>query len=127
MAVRYVVIDDASFIRDLLKGVMTDLGHVCVGEAEDGAGALAVVMRSLPDLVFMDLVMPRKNGVEARREIQDNWPEAKIIACTTLAMDELPSPSDREGFDGYITKPFDREEIASVVHKVMENKKEAAP
>lgn len=126
MSLRYVVVDDAPFIREILKAVMSDLGHLCVGEADDGREALAVVMRSLPDLIFLDLVMPRKNGLEARAEIRDNWPEAKVIACTTMQPEELPGTS-AAAFDGFITKPFDRTQIAGVVEQVMKSKREAAP
>lgn len=126
MSLRYVVVDDAPFIREILKAVMSDLGHVCVGEAEDGRAALTVVMRSLPDLIFLDLVMPRKNGLEARQELRDNWPEARIVACTTMQPEELPGAA-AAGFDGFVTKPFDRAQIAEVVDRVMNTKKEVAP
>lgn len=124
MKLRYVVVDDAPFIRDLMKSLMSSLGHLCVGEAGDAKEASEAVLRSLPDVVFIDLVMPRKNGVAIARELRDAWPEAKLIACTTMAEDELPDPTGRAAFDAWMTKPFTKEQVERVLGETRTSRKE---
>lgn len=104
---------------------MSSGGHICVGEAGEAKEALDVVMRSLPDVVFVDLVMPRKNGVAIAREIRDLWPEAKLIACTTMAPEEVPDPGARSAFDAWITKPFTKEQVNRILDDVTAARKEA--
>lgn len=111
MKFRYAIVDDAPFVRELLKSLLSAAGHVCVAESGDGREALEVVARTLPDVIFLDLVMPRKNGIEAAKEIRGLWPEGKIVACTTLEAGEF----DRSLFDGYLAKPFTRQDVTALL------------
>jgi two-component system chemotaxis response regulator CheY len=115
MKIRYGVVDDAPFIRELIKSVMSSLGHVCAGEANDGAEAVDLVARTLPDVLFLDLVMPKKNGFQSAKEILEIWPSLKIIACTTLETEEIPPTVDRRLFHGWLQKPFDKKQIETVL------------
>lgn len=115
MKFRYAIVDDAPFVRELLKSLLSASGHVCVGEAGDGREALDIVARALPDVIFLDLVMPRKNGVEAARELRNLWPEGKIVACTTLEESETES---KELFDAWLAKPFTRKDVETVLERL---------
>lgn len=70
MKIRYVVIDDA-FIRELIKNIMSSQGAVCAGEAADGIAGVELVQDTLPDLAFVDMVMPRMNGIETAKSLKE--------------------------------------------------------
>ena len=109
-----MVVDDAPFINELIKTVMKSLGHLCVGEAIDATEAMDLLAKTLPDLIFVDLVMPKKNGVTLVRELREIWPNGIYVACTTLSPSELPHPKDAELFDAWLTKPFKREQVERI-------------
>lgn len=117
MTIRYMIVDDTVFVRELVKAVMTSAGHLCVAEASDGAEAVKLTTQTLPDLIFMDLVMPRMNGVNAAKAVRDVWPEAKILAFTTLEKEDLPE-GGAVTFDGWISKPFDKDQILAAVRSL---------
>lgn len=115
-----MIVDDTVFVRELVKAVMKPAGHLCVAEASDGAEALGLTSQTLPDLIFMDLVMPRMNGVNAAKAIRDIWPEARIVAFTTMEKEDLPG-NGAEVFDGWISKPFDKDQILNTVRSLFPN------
>ena len=118
MSFRFAVVDDAPFIRELLKQIVSQFGGHCIGEAESGTGALDIVRKSLPDVLFLDLVMPGRNGLEIIQELKSIWPELKVIACSTLDQETIIQRSIMGGVDDYITKPFTKEVIARSLEKL---------
>lgn len=119
MKIRFAVIDDAAFLRELIKNIMSDAGHICVGEAENGNDGIRLVASVLPDLVFLDMVMPNRNGLEAARAIKETHPEIKIIGCSTIDNEAMIEKAHQAGFDAYVTKPFTKEIIFSTISKVL--------
>lgn len=115
-----MIVDDTVFVRELVKAVMKSAGHVCVAEAADGVEALALTSQTLPDLILMDLVMPRMNGVNSAKAIRDVWPEARIVAFTTMNREDLSGDGSRV-FDGWLSKPFDKEQILETVRSLFPN------
>jgi two-component system chemotaxis response regulator CheY len=119
MKIRFIVIDDAAFLRELIKNIMSAAGHLCVGEAENGNDGIRLVDSVLPDLVFLDMVMPNRNGLEAARAIKESHPDIKIIGCSTIDSDAMIEKAHEAGFDAYITKPFTKDNLLLVVSKVL--------
>ncbi|WP_413559301.1 response regulator [Bdellovibrio sp. HCB209] len=119
MKIRFAVIDDAAFLRELIKNIMSDAGHTCVGEAENGNDGIRLVGTVLPDLVFLDMVMPNRNGLETARAIKENHPEVKIIGCSTIDDKAMIDKATQAGFDGYVTKPFTKEQLFTAISKVL--------
>lgn len=119
MRVRFVVADDAPFLRELIRNILSAEGAICVGEAANGDEAIRMVQESLPDLIFLDMVMPIRNGLEAARAIKELHPEVKILGCSTLDTPELIQQATAAGFDGYLVKPFTREQIIDTVNKLL--------
>lgn len=111
MGFRFVVIDDAVFIREILKNIAESLGGQCQGEAENGRDALDLIRKTLPDLAFLDLVMPIKNGIEILDEILMVWPDIKIVVCSTLDQPEIHEQLKAKGITAIFTKPFSKQEI----------------
>jgi DNA-binding NarL/FixJ family response regulator len=115
--VRVVVADDQRVVREGLVTVLSVLpGFEVVGSAADGEQAVALVDRHLPQVVLMDLRMPRLDGVQATRRIRAAHPGTAVVVLTTYADDESILAALRAGATGYLTKDAGREQIARAVH-----------
>jgi two-component system, chemotaxis family, chemotaxis protein CheY len=119
MKFRFVVVDDTAFIREIIKNIGESLGGACVGEGENGREAVELVKKTLPDLLFLDLVMPLKNGLEILEELKEIWPDLKIVACSTLDQQNIIDEARKKGVDHYLTKPFSKEEIELAIDKLI--------
>src|SRR5208282_4166160 len=114
---RVVVADDQRVVRE---GLVTSLsvipGVKVVGAAADGEQAVALVARHRPQVVLMDLRMPRLDGVEATRRILADYPATAVVVLTTYADDDSILAALRVGALGYLTKDAGREQIARALH-----------
>ncbi|MFD9716215.1 response regulator [Streptomyces sp. NPDC059076] len=120
---RVVVADDQTVVREgivMLLGLLP--GIEVVGTAKDGAEAVALVAELAPDVVLMDLRMPRCDGVEATRRIREAHPGTQVVVLTTYADDASLFPALRAGARGYLTKDADGDEIARAVRDVIEGR-----
>lgn len=126
MSIRFMVADDAPFVRELLKGAFQSFGCVCVGEAENGHEALEVFQKTLPDLVLLDLVMPLKSGLDVANEMKDVWPESILIACTSLDQEPLLKKALSMGFNGFLVKPFTKNDLQDIMKTYFPQVKEVA-
>ncbi|MFJ4671871.1 response regulator [Kitasatospora purpeofusca] len=116
---RVLVADDQTVVREgivMLLGLLP--GIEVVGAAADGEEAVALVARHRPDVVLMDLRMPRCDGVEATRRIRAGYPGTEVVVLTTYADDESLFPALRAGARGYLTKDAGGEEIARAIADV---------
>ncbi|MFD8317304.1 response regulator [Kitasatospora purpeofusca] len=116
---RVLVADDQTVVREgivMLLGLLP--GIEVVGAAADGEEAVALVARHRPDVVLMDLRMPRCDGVEATRRIRAAYPGTEVVVLTTYADDESLFPALRAGARGYLTKDAGGEEIARAIADV---------
>jgi YesN/AraC family two-component response regulator len=117
MSFRYIVIDDAPFVCELIKSILKGTAGVCVGEAFDGEEGLKLFEKTLPDLVILDMVMPKQNGIELARKIREITYEVKIIACSTVDDDDIVQNAKDLGCDDYIIKPFTKKDFINVIKK----------
>ena len=122
MGIRLVIVDDAPFIREVLRHIFTATEVEVVAEAQDGQEALTVVKESQPDVVLMDIVMPRKSGIEATIEILKEHPQIKIIACSTVDQNTMVMRALDAGCCSYITKPFRAEDVLKAVRSAAQTK-----
>jgi DNA-binding NarL/FixJ family response regulator len=119
MARRVVVVDDHAVFREGLSALLSSLpGTEVVGEAGDGLEAVAVVDKTSPDVVVMDLHMPRMNGVEATRRILDAHPEISILVLTMLQDDATLFSALDAGARGYMLKESGRADLARALDAV---------
>ncbi|MFE2298206.1 response regulator [Streptomyces sp. NPDC059445] len=117
---RVVVADDQTVVREgivMLLGLLP--GIEVVGAAGDGAEAVELVAELAPDVVLMDLRMPRCDGVEATRRIRTEYPGTQVVVLTTFADDESLFPALRAGARGYLTKDAGGDEIVRAVESVL--------
>ncbi|MFD3511703.1 response regulator [Streptomyces sp. NPDC058663] len=125
---RVLVVDDQAMVREgivLLLGLLP--GIEVVGSAGDGEEAVALVAEHSPDVVLMDLRMPRCDGVEATRRIRDRYPSTQVVVLTTYADDDWLFPALRAGARGYLTKDAGGTEIARAVQDVMSGQAGLSP
>ena len=127
MSFRYLIIEDAAFIRELIKGVCKSAGGVCVGESDGADSALQLVKETLPDIIFLDLVLPGRNGVELAGEIRQAWPEARVIACTSLDAPSIHQKALQNGIDEIVMKPFTKNQLIQSIENQLIQRKEVAP
>jgi DNA-binding NarL/FixJ family response regulator len=114
--IRVVLADDQRLVRESL-GTMLDLleGIELVGSAADGEEAVALAARHSPDVVLMDLRMPRLDGIEATRQLHERQPEVQVIALTTYADDDSVLGALRAGARGFLTKDASSEDIRAAI------------
>lgn len=128
MSARVVVADDQSVVREgivMLLGLLP--GIEVVGAAKDGEEAVALVAEHAPDVVLMDLRMPRCDGVEATRRIRRDFPGTQVVVLTTFADDDSLFPALRAGARGYLTKDAGGDEIVRAVHAVLSGEAGLSP
>ncbi|MGA5896963.1 response regulator transcription factor [Streptomyces venetus] len=125
---RVVVADDQTVVREgivMLLGLLP--GIEVVGAAGDGEEAVRVVAEVAPDVVLMDLRMPRCDGVEATRRIRAEYPGTQVVVLTTYADDESLFPALAAGARGYLTKDAGGDEIVRAVHSVLSGEAGLSP
>jgi len=119
MGVRVLIVDDALFMRNMLKDIFVRAGHTVVGEAANGEEAVARYRELKPQLVTMDIVMPMKSGIEALKEIRREDPAACVVMCSALGQDALVVEAVQSGAKDFIVKPFKEERVLDVVRRVL--------
>jgi two-component system chemotaxis response regulator CheY len=115
---RLLIVDDAMFMRKLIRGVAVEAGWEVAGEAANGEEATALYAQLKPDLVTMDLVMPVMGGLEALRQIRTLDPQAKVVVVTALDQKQALMESIRDGAIDFIVKPFERERVRNLLGKL---------
>lgn len=120
MSLRVMVVDDALFMRNMLKDIFVRAGYEVVAEAENGEMALGLYLEFKPDLVTMDIVMPKKSGIEALQEIMTNAPHACVVMVSALGQDSLVLEAVESGAKDFIVKPFKEDKVLEIVRRITE-------
>ena len=116
---RVLVVDDAIFMRNMLKDIFSDDQFEIVGEAANGVEAVEKYRDLRPDLTTMDIVMPFKSGIEATREILALDKNAVVIMCSALGQESLVMEAIEAGAADFVVKPFKPDDVHRVVKKVL--------
>lgn len=119
MAQKVMLVDDASFMRMMLKNILVGSGYEVVGEAENGAKAVEQYKSLKPDLVMMDIIMPEMGGIDAVREIMKVNPSAKILMCSSMGQQSLVVEAIQAGAKDFIVKPFQPSNVLDAVKKAL--------
>jgi two-component system chemotaxis response regulator CheY len=118
MALRVMIVDDALFMRNMLKDIFGRAGYDVVAEAENGEMALELYQQTKPDLVTMDIVMPKKSGIEALQDIMAENPEACVVMVSALGQDSLVLDAVESGAKDFIVKPFNEDKVLEIVKRI---------
>jgi len=114
-----LIVDDAAFMRMMVKDILTKNGYNVVGEAENGAIAVDKYMELIPDLVIMDITMPEMDGLQAVREIRKRAPESRIIMCSAMGQQAMVIDAIQSGAKDFIVKPFQSDRVIEAVSKAL--------
>lgn len=120
MGKRILVVDDAAFMRMMIKDILTKHGYLVVGEAENGLVAVEKYKIIKPDLVTMDITMPEMDGIAAVREIRRFDPQSRIIMCSAMGQQPMVIDAIQAGARDFIVKPFQPDRVLEAVHKALE-------
>ena len=119
MAKNVMVVDDAAFMRMMIKDILSKNGYNIVGEAENGKKAVDTYAECKPDLVLMDITMPEMDGIQALKAIRGNDPNASIIMCSAMGQQAMVIEAIQSGAKDFIVKPFQAERVLEAVKKVI--------
>ena len=120
VAQKVLIVDDASFMRAVLKDIIKSNGLASeIYEAADGVEGVKTYQKIKPDLVTMDVNMPRADGIQALRAILKINPTAKVVMITAVEEKHAVQDAMRLGARDYVTKPFNRSDVPLVLNKVI--------
>ena len=120
MKARVLIADDASFMRQMIREIIEPEGYEVVGEATNGMEAVALYLELQPDLVTMDIVMPKRSGIEAVRGILAEDPRAQVVMCSALGQETLVMEALQAGAKNFIVKPFKPDAVLSTLDRLLE-------
>lgn len=119
MGTSVLVVDDAAFMRMMIKDILSKNGFNVVGEAENGAIAINKYKELNPELVIMDITMPEVDGIAAVKEIKKFDPAAKIVMCSAMGQQAMVIESIQAGAKDFIVKPFQADRVLEAVKKAL--------
>jgi len=119
VAKNILVVDDAAFMRMMLKDILTKGGYNVVGEAENGQVAVQKYKELSPDLVTMDITMPEMDGLQALKEIRSQSSGAAVIMCSAMGQQAMVIEAIQAGAKDFIVKPFQADRVVEAVKKVI--------
>ena len=119
MEKRILICDDATFMRMMIKDILTKNGYEVAGEAENGLVAIEKYNELKPDLVLMDITMPEMDGITALKKIVESDSEAKIIMCSAMGQQSMVMDAIKAGARDFIVKPFQPDRVLEAIKKVV--------
>lgn len=114
-----LIVDDSRTSRKVLRGILEAAGHTVIDEAVNGAEGVEKFKALSPELVTLDITMPVMDGIDALRNIKEADPAAKVIMVTAAGQKNKMIDCIKIGANDFLTKPFDKDEIVSVIDKVL--------
>jgi len=119
MGKRILIVDDAAFMRMMLKDILTKNGYEIAGEAENGRRAVELYKELKPDAVTMDITMPEMDGIAAVKEIKKIDPGARIIMCSAMGQQLMVMETIQAGAKDFVVKPFQQERVLQALEKAL--------
>lgn len=116
---KILIVDDALFMRAMLKKILNEAGYTQIFEAANGAEACEVYEAQKPDAVLMDISMPEMNGIDALKAIVREDPEAVVVMCSAVGQEAMIIEAVQSGALDFIVKPFKPEQIVQAVETAL--------
>jgi len=121
MAKKILLVDDAAFMRKMIKDTLSKNGYTELFEAVDGADAVAKYGEIAPDLVIMDITMPNMDGLEALKAIRAKDGNASVVMCSAMGQESMVMDAVRSGAKDFIVKPFKPDRVLKTVTTILGN------
>ena len=116
---KILVVDDAAFMRMMIRDILVKHGFEVVGEATNGVEAVIRYKELEPDLVTMDITMPEMDGIAAVKHIKALDPNARVIMCSAMGQQAMVLEAIQAGARDFIVKPFQADRVLDAVKKAM--------
>ena len=116
---KVLIVDDAAFMRTILKGILSQNDFEVVGEACDGKEAVIKYNELNPDITTMDITMPELDGIQALRQIKECNPSAIVVMCSAMGQQAMVIESIQNGAKDFIVKPFDAARVVDALRKAV--------
>lgn len=123
MSKKILIVDDAAFMRMMIKNIVAKNGYDVVGEAENGKQAVEMYADSSPDVVTMDITMPEMDGIEGVKAIRSIDPNAVIIMCSAMGQQSMVMDAIQAGAKDFIVKPFQQDRLLQALERVLSRAK----
>ncbi len=117
---RVMIVDDAEFMRMVIRNTLIKHGHEVIAEAAEGEEAIQTYLQLKPEIVLMNINIPNINGEEVLRKLLVMDPKAKVVMCPSLGQQTIITESTKIGAMGFITKSFETDEIIDVMRQIAE-------
>ncbi|MBS3977622.1 MAG: response regulator [Syntrophomonadaceae bacterium] len=119
MGKRVLIVDDAAFMRMMIRDILLKNGYQVVGEAENGLKAISLFQELRPDVVTMDITMPEMDGITAVKEIKRMDPAARVIMCSAMGQQMMVMEAIQSGARDFVVKPFQQERVLQALEKAL--------
>ena len=116
---KIMLVDDAAFMRMMIKNALTASGYTDFVEAQYGAEAVTKYEEEKPDMVIMAITMPNMDGLQALKKIREADPSAKIVMCTAMGQESMVVDAIKSGARDFIVKPFDAQRVVQTVNGIL--------
>jgi two-component system, chemotaxis family, chemotaxis protein CheY len=116
---RVLIVDDATFMRMMVKDILEKNGYEVIGEASNGIKAVEIYKAEKPDIVTMDITMPEMDGIEAVKQIKAFDPSAKVVMCSAMGQQSMVMDAIKAGAKDFIVKPFQADRVLEAIKKVL--------
>ena len=116
---KILIVDDAAFMRMMIKDILQKNGYEVIGEAANGLEAVELYKAHQPDLVTMDITMPEMDGIEAVKQIKGINPAAKVIMCSAMGQQSMVMDAIKAGANDFIVKPFQADRVLEAIKKIV--------
>lgn len=117
---RALIVDDSKFMRKIIADILLTGGHTIDGEADNGQDGVEMYEHYMPDFITMDITMGGKDGINAIREIKKRHPESRIVVISALNQNTIKMNDEKISADAFITKPFTKEELLTIVDRLLQ-------
>lgn len=115
MSATVMIVDDAVFMRTILRGILQDKGYTVVAEAASGIEAMKNLQMHTPDIVTLDIILPDANGLELLESILKTSPATKVVICSSMGQEAIISKAMNHGAAAYIQKPFTPDKVVEAL------------
>lgn len=116
---KILIVDDAAFMRMMIKDILEKNGYEVIGEANNGIKAVELYKKERPDVVTMDITMPDMDGIQAVKAIRAIDPTAKVIMCSAMGQQSMVMDAIKSGARDFIVKPFQPDRVLEAIRKVI--------
>ncbi|MDD2294332.1 MAG: response regulator [Eubacteriales bacterium] len=116
---KILIVDDAAFMRMMIKDNLKKAGYTECTEASDGEDAVAKYKESAPDLILLDITMPKMDGIQALKEIKQLNPNAKVVMCSAMGQEGMVVEAIKLGAMDFIVKPFKPDRLIQAVKNIL--------